>query len=387
MTGCCADFSRPTRACCGAIPRCIRRPTTIACPNWLACCWCSSALQAAAAGLDAGEILASLESEVTRQFHSDGVGAEQSPTYAAYSIEWFTLAAIVAETSGLTVSDTYRMRLGAAIEHLQWLFDEAGRPPRIGDDDEGRVLALTLEPEAQYPASVAAMTARWLGQAGPSGELHDSALRDLAGPLPTSAPTEPRLGVRQFPEGGYTVRRWPSAKGQLVLSFDHGPLGFLSIAAHGHADALSIWLSWGDEPVLVDAGTYLYHAGGTRRAELRGTGSHNTLAIGVRTRAASSAFAWADHANTQLVSHRSNRGRPLPRRWRKRRRPRAACRLGEGDTSLSGCSRWASRSSLAWRSGLSCAPGCRVDRRQPRLGSDAGRASVQLVSEGASWSR
>ena len=30
-----------------------------------------------------------------------------------------------------------------------------------------------------------------------------------------------------------------------VLTFDHGPVGYLSIAAHGHADTLAVWLSIG----------------------------------------------------------------------------------------------------------------------------------------------
>ena len=44
------------------------------------------------------------------------------------------------------------------------------------------------------------------------------------------------------------------------LVFDAGPLGYLGIAAHGHADALSVLLSVAGQPVLVDPGTYSYLA-------------------------------------------------------------------------------------------------------------------------------
>jgi hypothetical protein len=40
---------------------------------------------------------------------------------------------------------------------------------------------------------------------------------------------------------------------------DHGPLGFLSVAAHGHADALSLEVRCGGVDVLADPGTYCYH--------------------------------------------------------------------------------------------------------------------------------
>ena len=43
-------------------------------------------------------------------------------------------------------------------------------------------------------------------------------------------------------------------------------LGYLATAAHGHADALSLTLSVGATPVLVDAGTYAYQEGGAWRS-------------------------------------------------------------------------------------------------------------------------
>ena len=58
-------------------------------------------------------------------------------------------------------------------------------------------------------------------------------------------------------------------KAPAVLTFDHGPVGYLSIAAHGHADTLAVWLSIGDQPVFVDAGTYLYHSSRALRDAFR----------------------------------------------------------------------------------------------------------------------
>src|SRR5690606_37160300 len=86
-------------------------------------------------------------------------------------------------------------------------------------------------------------------------------------------------GVRTFAEGGYTVLRDEVGHRALMLCMDHGPLGFLSIAAHGHADTLALWLTYDGKPLLADAGTYLYHSGGPWRDAFRGTGLHNTLAI------------------------------------------------------------------------------------------------------------
>ena len=64
-----------------------------------------------------------------------------------------------------------------------------------------------------------------------------------------------------------------------VLTFDHGPVGYLSIAAHGHADTLAVWLSIGNQPVFVDAGTYRYHSRRALRDAFRDTAVHNTLTL------------------------------------------------------------------------------------------------------------
>ncbi|MDA1101089.1 MAG: hypothetical protein O2967_19135 [Proteobacteria bacterium] len=46
-----------------------------------------------------------LEEELALQFHDDGVGAEQSPTYAAFSLEWMLLCATIGGRNGDPWSD------------------------------------------------------------------------------------------------------------------------------------------------------------------------------------------------------------------------------------------------------------------------------------------
>jgi len=313
-------------------------------------------------------LMAELELEITRQFHSDGVGAEQSPTYAAYDLEWFTLAAAAAGSSGVAISQTYRARVAAAAEHLTWLFDEAGHPPRIGDDDEGRVLALSMEPEPRYAASVATMSLRWLGKAQLPVALRDTSLRDYVRPVDSLRAISPPTGVRHFADGGYTIVRRPASHGHTVLTIDYGPLGFLSIAAHGHADALSLTLSWGDEPVIVDSGTFLYHAGGDRRDRMRGTGVHNTLAIEDTNQSRIvGPFAWADHAKSQLISRDENSLAAACFGWQKRFGVVHERRVDwqDGKISVEDHLIGTASDTLNWTSGLSLAPGCKVEVAGP----------------------
>jgi hypothetical protein len=75
----------------------------------------------------------------------------------------------------------------------------------------------------------------------------------------------------------------------------------LSIAAHGHADALSIELRLGGVEVLVDPGTYCYHGEPAWRRYFKGTRAHNTLAIGGEDQAIyGGPFLWLSSPRTVL---------------------------------------------------------------------------------------
>ncbi|MGD0192703.1 MAG: alginate lyase family protein [Rhizomicrobium sp.] len=243
-----------------------------------------------------------LEGRMDALFHADGVGAEQSVLYAAYALEWFALAGIAADASACGFSEAFTSRAARAADHLLWLMDDDAHTPAIGDGDESRVLALTEAPEDRYAASIVLLIARWLNAPELVPPRADSALRDIWGAHEIAAAASQRAGMRVFDAGGYTVWRKPTPQGTLVLVFDHGPLGFESIAAHGHADALSVWLSWGDEQLIVDAGTYLYHSGRKWRDYFRGTVAHNTLSIDQANQSRiAGPFNWSRHALASIV--------------------------------------------------------------------------------------
>jgi uncharacterized heparinase superfamily protein len=86
------------------------------------------------------------------------------------------------------------------------------------------------------------------------------------------------------------------------LLADAGPLGYLSIAAHGHADALAIYLSVGGCEFLVDPGTYTYHGEQKWREYFRGTRAHNTVAVdGEDQSVQGGPFLWTRHASAKCT--------------------------------------------------------------------------------------
>jgi len=237
--------------------------------------------------------------EVERQILADGVGAEQSPTYLAFVLEWLVLCAFIMKHSDQIVPPRIIERLEKAGEYLWWITDACGNQPRIGDDDEGRVLFAQLD-SAKYICAVIGCVGGFLEKDEIAPPVDVPGLWQTL--TRTNAPTgEVKRGVKCFATGGYTVVREVSASNEYMLVMDHGPLGYLSIAAHGHADTLSIWLHVNGRPVIVDAGTYLYHSGKQWRDHMRGTLAHNTLSINREDSSTiAGAFNWSNKAEANL---------------------------------------------------------------------------------------
>ena len=260
--------------------------------------WLAPDLQGAAAWVQEGRRI--LEAEALNQILPDGVGVEQSPTYQAFTMEMLALGVLLAQEVGQPLSGGVTERLAAGAEHLLWLLDETGRAPAIGDDDEGRVIAQPPDREPRYVSSVVAAVAGLIGREDLAPPARDPHLRDFLFGSP-ERPGGRIEGVRVFRAGGYTVAHDAVQDRSVHLVLDHGPLGHAPLAAHGHADALAVWLTIDGEPVFVDAGTYLYFSGRDLRVRLRESLAHNTLNIaGVSQSRAAPGFGWTSRANAAL---------------------------------------------------------------------------------------
>jgi hypothetical protein len=142
---------------------------------------------------------------------------------------------------------------------------------------------------------------RWL--LGPAGEKQFEALQ-----TGRKAYEEPK---RAFKDGGYyIVSHNAGMADEIKAVMDIGPLGYLSIAAHGHADALAFTLSVAGEEVLIDPGTYAYHTQKKWRNYFRGTSAHNTIRVdGVDQSVIGGNFMWMTNATARCLTHVSEEGR------------------------------------------------------------------------------
>ena len=101
---------------------------------------------------------------------------------------------------------------------------------------------------------------------------------------------------------GYTVAHIGGAPA-VRLVFDHGPLGMPPAYGHGHADALSLLLSFNGKEVFVDPGTYTYTGDQNWRRYFRGTRAHNTITVGGNDQARQDGcFLWSKPFRARLLA-------------------------------------------------------------------------------------
>ncbi|MBV8398055.1 MAG: alginate lyase family protein [Acetobacteraceae bacterium] len=247
-----------------------------------------------------------LEQEVERQTFPDGLNRELASDYHVFALELFLIAGIEADASGVPMSERYWLKLRDMADALAGTLDVRLETARQGDSDNGR--ALVVEPAS--PSSAIA-TLRICGAVlGPASWWPKLSTNSLSARLLASLPesrdlTKGRASRRpnHFPQAGTWILRDPEpGHDEIWCRFDAGPHGFLSTAAHAHADSLSFELRVGGRPLLVDCGTYCYHGEGPWRDYFRSTIAHNTLELNGRDQAdAGGPFLWLTQPRTTLA--------------------------------------------------------------------------------------
>jgi hypothetical protein len=216
-----------------------------------------------------------LERELLLQIHPDGVSAEQAFGYVPFVWELALLALGAAECAGERVRPETWERLARSLEFMRTVRLPDGRAPQVGDEDDGRVL-LAWDGPSRLDLVGNAIAARVGADALDDRATGLARLLCAAPPRPARTAAD---GVHRFPDGGWTV--WREAG--LLVTFDHGPLGLGALAAHGHADALSVTIWRGTDGIAVDPGTFAYQEDAAARARCRGTPVHSTVHFGGRS--------------------------------------------------------------------------------------------------------
>ncbi len=229
-----------------------------------------------------------LEREIVAQTHGDGVNKEQTLFYQQFVLNFFLAAKLAGKAAGHPFSGAYDELVEKMLEFVASMMDVAGNVPSIGDGDDGYILRLSTEDGFCHYKSLLATGAilyRRKDFKAKAGKLDDKSRWMLGDPsaafYETMKGEEANLPIRRaFPDGGYyLLGSGFETNKEIRMLIDAGPLGYTSIAAHGHADALAILLNIGGREFLVDPGTFSYQSDVKWRNYFRGTSAHNTVRI------------------------------------------------------------------------------------------------------------
>jgi hypothetical protein len=246
-----------------------------------------------------------LEREIVAQNFASGLNREQATEYHGFVAELFLAAAIEGELSGQAFRPIVWERIRAMIDALAAVIDARGEPPRQGDSDNG-VALLTDDPEYDRWKALLSTGKKLFGPQPWWPEFDDEDVRTPLWTrgilLPPTAGTRPSARPHLFGDAGQAFLRAGTGSDEIWCRCDHGPHGFGSIAAHAHADALSVEVRIGGIEILADPGTYCYHGDPEWRSYFRSTVGHNTVELMGRDQSVSGGpFLWTKQAQAKVV--------------------------------------------------------------------------------------
>lgn len=243
-----------------------------------------------------------LSEELDKQNYSDGVNKEQSLHYQTFGMEAYLL---LAHVSGECRWNEMLRKQSEYVSHATW---REKTVCEFGDDDEGKILDLQGGHWHQW---------EWVLQLGSlvTG-IRYSRFEDICENTRWLFTDEEIEAIKKKPLYDHTKSRCFDIGGnsflrdkedRILIGIDHAALGFGTIAAHGHADALSFQVLVDGEPVITDPGTYIYHCDLENRNAFRKTINHSTVCIGGRDQSEMlGAFLWGKRAECKLEYFSSN---------------------------------------------------------------------------------
>ncbi len=246
-----------------------------------------------------------LEQTIRHQFHEDGGSVEQSTFYHHATLGFYLLAGLLGRRFGHSLSGATWVVVERALEFSCRLTMPDGRIPAIGGADDGKSIRFEHLPFWNFRPflAVGAVLFDRPDFKSVSGKFWEDALWLLgATGLSTfeSMPSELPSLARALPHSGYVVARSGWSTKDDYLCFDCGPQAAglrrdeVPSAAHGHADCLSVIVTLGGEPVLIDAGFFCYNGDPEWEVHFRKTRAHNTALVDSRDQATHIAkMAWS----------------------------------------------------------------------------------------------
>lgn len=245
-----------------------------------------------------------LTKELPLQNYSDSINKELSLHYQSFYMEAMGLMLRLLKKNGYQIPESWEPMLERMSQYVADCIGPHGEVIEFGDNDEGKILDLHGGEESHYLYVLGLLsvllTRRYVNLAKCSENIKWLFTKEELKQTNEKLLYTPSGSVT-YKEGGNSILR--SKDGRALIGIDHAALGFGSIAAHGHADALSFQMYLDGQPLFIDPGTYIYHCDLSSRNAFRKTENHNTVCIGEKDQSEMlGAFLWGKKAQCKLLN-------------------------------------------------------------------------------------
>lgn len=246
--------------------------------------------------------------ELEKQIFDDGLSREQAFNYHCVVLNMFLTTFVLLEKNNINIPAKYWSKIEKMVDCIVAFSDENFNLPRFGDADDSFLLKLDNDFDNDLPVQ---KVARYILNTSSiifkkqsfnyltKKKLDETTLWIMDEDKIKEYLNYPVIPISRkslyFEKSGYML-----LKDKNVNAFiDIGKLGYLSIAAHGHADALSLCLNYKSIEFLTDSGTFAYHTEPKWRHYFKSTAAHNTIEVdGQNQSQIGGSFMWLKKAET-----------------------------------------------------------------------------------------
>lgn len=251
-----------------------------------------------------------LEKEILKQ-HSNGVNKEEAAEYIQFITDFFLLPFIIGEKCNDSFSKEFQKALKQILDYILVFTDVNLNFPKYGDEDDGYVLnfseighfnnfksllvsASIIFNDESYLSAKSEYDIKNKLLFSDDGYLLFEKLMDRE---------KKELVTKFYPKEGHFIFRKVIKDKEIYAHFDVAPLGYLSIAAHGHSDVLSFLIHVNGNCFFVDSGTFSYHIEKKWRSYFVSCQAHNTITLNNSNQAFhASDTMWLNHFKPEVIS-------------------------------------------------------------------------------------
>jgi hypothetical protein len=215
--------------------------------------------------------------EAETQVLADGADFEASTGYHGFVTELLVYSYLIGRRNGVEMGDWLKSTIGHMVDYLQGIKRPDGRIPLIGDADGSHIVPAKHRDAGGY----AYLTDLWRNASAGDGAAASSEPESIlwlgveAADGSGMEVSSSRSESAAFRDAGSYVMR----SGELYLFFNANDVGANGRGSHAHNDALSIEICVGDEPFIVDPGSYVYNLDRSARQRFRSTAYHSTVTV------------------------------------------------------------------------------------------------------------